>query len=147
MDVKEYLKKVRELDNAIQFKDAQREEIINEMAAVRAVSYDKDRVQSSPSGDQMVNLMIRLEELAGDINKMRTEYFTQKNDIINQIILLHDPRYADLLYKHYVEYKSLEKIAADMNYSYDHIRRLHRAAKKSFAETYPDFVDMPHNAT
>lgn len=131
---------MEELDKAIRFKDAQREEIINEMAAVRAVSYDKDRVRSSMDGDQMTNLMIRLDELAGDINKMRAKYFTKKNEIINQIILLREPRYADLLYKRYVEYKSFEMIAVETNYSYDRTVHMHKESLEMFEREYHNSI-------
>ena len=136
MTVREYLSQIRRLDDAIAYKEEQRKEILEEMASIRAVEYDKDKVQASASGDQMINLMIRLEEIAGEADEMRKRFFEEKNTIINQITALEKHTTRDLLYKRYVEYKSFEVISVEMGYAYEYARALHGEALKDFAEMY-----------
>ena len=138
MTVKEYLSQIRKLDDVIAYKEAQRKELLEEMASIQAIAYDKDRVQVSASGDQMINLMIRLDEIAGEANEMKKKCFEKKNEIINQIIMLDNHNTRELLYKRYVEYKAFEVIAIEMGYSYEYARELHGVALREFAEVIPE---------
>ncbi|MPM60729.1 hypothetical protein SDC9_107581 [bioreactor metagenome] len=59
--------------------------------------------------------------------------FTQiKHKIINEIQSLGDDTYISILFKKYVEYKTLEQIAIELNYSYDRTKHLHGFALKRF---------------
>ena len=44
----------------------------------------------------------------------------------------------DILYKRYVQYKSLEEIAVEMSYSYTRLRHLHGRALQGFKKKYID---------
>jgi hypothetical protein len=43
-----------------------------------------------------------------------------------------------LLVRRYANFESLVEIAYRMNYSYDHVRRLHGLALREFEDLYPD---------
>ena len=57
--------------------------------------------------------------------------------IIGQIHNLHDDRYISVLFKRYVEIKSYELIAVEMNYSFDYVKELHRDALEDFRLKHP----------
>lgn len=96
------------------------------------VNYGRERVQSSPKGDKIANEVIRMVELEEQINAERAQYFETKERIVNQIHMLSDARYVDVLVKRYVEMKDWDLISDEMNYAPAQVFRLHREALKAF---------------
>ena len=127
---KEYLRQLRRLELCIE----QRQEELNrlrELIGCNAIDYG-ERVQTSPSADSIPNEVIRRAELEADISRKIERFLQLKHKIINEIQLFDNAVYVSILYKRYVEYKSLEEIAVEMNYSYIHIKRLHGYALLEF---------------
>ena len=56
--------------------------------------------------------------------------------IISQIDNMEDETYYDILFSRYIEKKTFEKIASDMNYSFRNTTRLHGKALKEFEKKY-----------
>ncbi len=135
MKVKEYLQQLKRLDTLINQKIKELDEL-RSMSTVGAVDYSKERVQTSPSEDApFVKLIVRIVDLEAEINAEIDNFVDEKHKIINQIQGLKNSDYITLLFKRYVEYKSLEKICVEMNFSYDYIKHLHSYALKDFEET------------
>lgn len=104
MTAKEYLKTLKKLDVKIRQKREQLEEINKTL----------------------------MSELHNEINKTILSYENTRNNIINQIHMLDNAKHIELLYMHYAKFFELQKIAKQMNYSYDRIKHLHNAALKEF---------------
>lgn len=131
---KEYLRQLRRLELYIE----QRQEELNrlrELIGCHAIDYG-DRVQTSPSADSIPNEVIRRAELEADISRKIERFLQLKHKIINEIQSLDNAVYVNILHKRYVEYKSLEEIAVEMNYSYIHIKRLHGYALLEFKKRF-----------
>ena len=131
---KEYLRQLRRLEVCIE----QRQEELNrlrELIGSHAIDYG-ERVQTSPSADSIPNEVIRRAELEADISRKIERFLQLKHKIINEIQSLDNAMYVSILYKRYVEYKSLEEIAVEMNYSYIHIKRLHGYALLEFKKRF-----------
>lgn len=130
MTPKEYLRQLRVFSIKIQQK---KDELESLKAAAENVSasIDSERVQTSPK-DRMPDDVSRIVDLEAEIHKDILEHLILKNKIINEIQGLSNPVYIEILYKRYVEYKSLEEIAAEMRYSYEHTRRMHGYALSKF---------------
>lgn len=127
---KEYLRQLRRLELCIE----QRQEELNrlrELIGCNAIDYG-ERVQTSPSADSIPNEVIRRAELEADISRKIERFLQLKHKIINEIQSLDNAVYVSILYKRYVEYKSLEEIAVEMNYSYRQVLRLHGMALQEF---------------
>lgn len=127
---KEYLRQLRRLEICIE----QRQEELNrlrELIGCNAIDYG-ERVQTSPSADSIPNEVIRRAELEADISRKIERFLQLKHKIINEIQSLDNAVYVSILYKRYVEYKSLDEIAEKMNYSYVHMKRLHGYALQKF---------------
>ena len=62
-------------------------------------------------------------------------------DSINQIQALQNPKHIDILYKHYVEFKRLEIVAVEMNFTYQYIVELHGTALKEFQLTHENLLN------
>lgn len=135
MKAKEYLQQLKRLDTLIDQKIKELDEL-RSMSTVGAVDYSTERVQSSHSQDApFVRIVYKMIELEEEINAEIDNFVDIKHLIINQIHTLKNLDYITLLFKRYVEYKSLEKICVEMNFSYDYIKHLHGYALKDFEET------------
>ena len=131
---KKYLQQLHRLELYIE----QRQEELNrlrELIGCNAIDYG-ERVQTSPSADDIPNEVIRRAELEADISRKIERFLQLKHKIINEIQLPDNAVYVNILYKRYVEYKSLEEIAVEMNYSYIHIKRLHGYALLEFKKRF-----------
>lgn len=67
---------------------------------------------------------------------MIESYTQEQNKIISQIQSLEDSRYIEILYKRYVEFKSFELIAVELNYEYSWVTRIHNQALEEFEQMF-----------
>ena len=132
MTSKDYLKQIEALDCKIRHKEVQLRELEARIMQAGGVNYGHERVQSSPKGDKIADEVIRMLELEEQINAERAQYFETKERIVNQIHMLSDARYVDVLVKRYVEMKDWDLISDEMNYAPAQVFRLHREALKAF---------------
>ena len=139
MKVKVYLREIRRLEGAIA-RNQQEKEILYAKLTGRAVSYEGERVQTSGAGDPMADVIAKVIELDHEISEQTVSYFVRLHEIKGQIESLGNVEYVTLLFKRYIEGKSLEAIAADMNYTYQHTRRLHGWALQAFEEKFADKI-------
>ena len=127
---KEYLRQIRLFDICIKQKEAElaamRSELENMSAAVTG-----ERVQTSAK-DKMSEKVSHIVDLEAMIIQDKEKFLRMKDRIINEIQSLDNSVYVDILYKRYVEYKQLEEIAVEMNYSYRQVLRLHGFALQEF---------------
>lgn len=132
MNAKQYLKSICLLDIKVSQKRRELERLRLDYG-LSGVDYSKDHVQGSSSSEaSFVRLAERAAELEQQIAETITELIDKRNEAIASIHKLESSQHIDLLYKRYVEYKSLEQIAREMGYSYIHIARLHGQALQEF---------------
>lgn len=135
MKAKKYLQQLKRLDELINQKIKEVTDLRERATSVSGIDYSKDKVQSSPSGDApFVKPICRIIDLEAEINAEIDKFVDEKHKIINQIQGLKNSDYIALLFKRYVEYKSLERICVEMNFSYDYIKHLHGYALKDFED-------------
>mgnify|MGYP001028919184 CR=1 FL=1 len=140
MKAKEYLQQLQKLDIIIHQKLQELDEL-KKLQSIRAIDYTMEKVQSSrQNGATFENVLIKIIDMENEINDEIDRFIDMKHNIINQIQSLESYIFIELLYKRYVEYKSLEMIGKEMEYSYQHIRRLHISSLKEFQK-------LLHNAT
>lgn len=135
MKAKEYLQQLQRLDTVINQKIKEIQDLRVQMQSGGGIDYSKERVQSSPSGDApFVKPICKIIDLEAEINAEIDKFVDEKHKIINQIQGLKNSDYISLLFKRYVEFKSLERICVEMNFSYDYIKHLHGYALKEFED-------------
>ena len=142
MKAKEYLQQLQRLDTMITQKIKELGDLRLMSQSVGGIDYSKERVQSSPSGDApFVKPVLRMIELEQEINAEIDRFVDEKHEIINQIQALQNPKHIDILYKHYVEFKRLEIVAVEMNFTYQYIVELHGTALKEFQLTHENLLN------
>lgn len=142
MKAKEYLQQLQRLDTVINQKIKELGDLRLKSRSVGSIDYSKERVQTSPSGDApFVKLIGRIIDLEQEINAEIDAFVDDKHKIINQIQGLKNSKYIEILYKHYVEFKRLEVVAAEMNFTYQYVVELHGYALKDFQTTYENLLN------
>ena len=136
VNTQRYLYQVKILDTKIKQKQEQYKQLYESAHSVGAVRYDKEPVQTSRTSDALEKSVIRYLELEEEIKNEIINFQKIKQKIINEIQRLDDNRFINLLYKRYVEYKSLILVAKEMNYSYIHIKELHKKSLKAFEKKH-----------
>lgn len=142
MKAKEYLQQLQRLDTVINQKIKEVQDLRLQTQGIGGLDYSKERVQSSPSGDApFVKPICRIIDLEAEINAEIDRFVDEKHKIINQIQALQNPKHIDILYKHYVEFKRLEIVAVEINFTYQYIVELHGTALKEFQLTHENLLN------
>lgn len=143
MTAKEYLLQLDTLRDEIESTNLALEKIFTEASGIKAITYDKDRVQVSPS-NHAENFMVRLAELGDEYARMQMSYKLERDKRIAMINGLPKKEHRKVLRKRYVDGKRFEEIAVECAYSYRHVRRLHKQALQMFDKMYADVLkDVP----
>lgn len=136
LTAKQYLSSLKMLNIKINHKIQEVEELRALSFSTGGLAADNERVQTSPSGDgRQIALVNRYVDLEAEINRLIDKYVDRKDKIINEIHQLEDTRYVELLFKHYVEFKSLTRIAEEIHYTYKWTCDLHGRALLSFSQS------------
>lgn len=138
LTARKYLTQLEELEINI----SQDLEMLEEMKAsacgLRGADYDREKVQTSHTADSLGNAVTQYVSLDGKIHEEIERFTSAKNRIISEIRGLHDRKYTQLLFKVYVQFKSIRQAADEMKMSYRYTIQVHNQALKSFGETYTD---------
>lgn len=133
---KEYLLQLQRLNTNINQKITELDDLRAMITCIKSPTFDSDKVQSSGSGDAaFVRQIEKIVLLQDEINKEIDRFADEKHKIINEIQQLSDSRYIEILFKRYVQFKRLEVVAVEMNYSYQYTIELHGYALKAFKKT------------
>lgn len=134
MSPKEYLSQLQELDNRITEDYAAYEALRKKALGISSFDYSKTPLSSrgSSPGASFEKAVSALMDASKKLNAEIDEFVNLKEKTITEIRHLENPTYVAILYKRYVEYKSLDAIAKETNYSYSYVRHLHGWALQEF---------------
>ena len=133
MTTKEYLLQVKCLDEKIQANKEALEALKAKLTDITS-KLDEDKVQSSNQAnfdETLADVIDTESRLTRDMCK----YINLKYKILNEINAMEDNTLSVILFKRYILNKSLNQIAKELNYSYDHLRHLHLKALREFRRT------------
>lgn len=130
MKAKDYLNQIRLMDIALGNYITELEQMKDRISLVTGIDYSKDRIQSSPeSGNKQIEELVDFENMILDKIKAETDL---RHKIIEQIQMLSNPTYVEILSRRYIECSSFEQIACRMGYAYNYVCTLHGEALKEF---------------
>lgn len=92
------------------------------------IDYSKDKIQTSSTGDQMLNFAARLDELETNLMNEKIKAVNVCTEILNTISAIENDTYQTVLHRRYILLQSWEDIAKDMNYSPQRLYEIHGEA-------------------
>lgn len=135
MITKDYLNQISRLNRMINNKLTEIAQLRELSCSISAVK-NEERVLSSSDQDKIGTTYAKIDEMERNLDKMIDEYIEKKNLIIGQIDSIENEEYYNILFSRYIEKKTFEVIATEMNFSYRNITRLHGRALKAFEDKY-----------
>mgnify|MGYP001860809231 CR=1 FL=1 len=127
MTTKQYLGQIERLDRMISNKTIEIQQVENQLYNIKSIMNDC-KVQTSGSKDRLGDSVSKLVDLQNELSNLIDSYVAKRQEIIKIIEKVRETNRYDLLFKKYVEQKSFEQIACEMNYSLVHIKRIHKLA-------------------
>lgn len=138
MTAKEHLQSIYAISQKINRLQARREDIRNDLYSLGGMDMSADRVQTSPKGDRMLELIATVDEIERDLVDEIKELTEDKQKIIREIERVPQENYKQLLYDRYVLCQRWEKIALDRNKGVRWIYRLHGKSLQAFEKVWND---------
>lgn len=132
MTAKECLSEVQRLQTIIEIKQKRIKEIRESVSTIQTIYFDLEKVQDGKCTDRIGEAVDKIVDLEKEVESDIIHLLYQQHEIINQIHKLDNWRYIKLLFKRYIEWKSLQTIADEMNFTYQYVLELHRKALKAF---------------
>lgn len=135
MTTKDYLNQISRLNRMINNKLVELAQLKELACSISAVS-NEERVMTTPNFDKIGTKQVKIDEIERNIDAMVDDYIIKRDKIISQIDSMEDENVYNVLFSKYIEKKTFEVIATEMNYSWRQTIRLHGIALKRFEEKY-----------
>ena len=100
---------LREMNELINRKQERIDELRSALTSI-GVSYSSDRVQTSLH-DKMADLMCKIVVMENELDAMIDDFSDMKSRAKRLIFTLNNEEWQDIVYTHYVEFKTFREIA------------------------------------
>lgn len=138
LSAKVYLGQLALIDEQINQDIERLDELKQSARSTGSFDYSRERVQTSPIGDKLCSDVSRYVDLDTQINAEIDRFVDAKEQIIREIRGLHHADYVKVLYKVYVQYKTIKDTACEIQRSYKYTLDVHKKALEAFEDSYPD---------
>lgn len=142
MTTKEYLLQVQKSRNAIRQYEDEIERLRNQAAGIKAITYDKDRVQTSPD-DYMLKMITKLIDMEKEYADTLQHHYELIQRITEQVNSLPDINHVEILRQRYlIPYRNgyqptpFKVIARRIHRSEDYCWHQHGEALRAFQKQY-----------
>lgn len=136
LTAKEYLEQLAVINDQINQNLELLDEMKTDASSVSGIDYSRERVQTSTSGDKLCKDVTRYVAFNDHINEEIYLFVNAKEQIIGEIRGLRDRNSINILFKVYVQFKSVKQASQEMKKSYNYAISLHNQALKTFEKTY-----------
>ena len=136
MTAKEHLQTAFIISRKLKRLNDRREDLRADLYSLGSPSFDQDRVQTSKSGDRMLELVARVDEVERDIVVEFNALTEAKQRIIKEIERVPNENYKQLLFDRYILCQRWEKMAVDRNTGVRWIYRMHKNALNAFEKVW-----------
>lgn len=133
MTAKEYLEYVRSLEVRLRMKEERIAQLQHDICSLQALDYAKDKITGGSPID-VSDKIARLDELIQDTNREWDELIEMREQAKVLIAKLESATQQEVLTKRYIQNKRWEQIAVELNITWRHTFRIHRAALKEFSQ-------------
>lgn len=93
-----------------------------------------ERVQASRENDKFGSIFAKIDEKERIMDKKSQELIEFTTKVDSEICSMENPQYMMLLHKRYILLEPLKQIAAEMDFAYRYIVKLHGLALQAFEQ-------------
>ena len=130
MTTKDYLNQISRLNRMINNKLIELAQLKELACSISSIT-NEERVMTTPNFDRIGAKQAKIDEMERKIDALVDDYI-----IVSQIDSMEDENVYNVLFSKYIEKKTFEVIATEMNYSWRQTIRLHGIALKKFEQKY-----------
>ena len=131
MDTKQYLQQIERLDKMIQNKLSEIYQL-KTMACSVTVSNDSERVQTSSDKDRLGSTVAKIVDLEKETDRLVDSFIDLKKETMLIIRMIKSERHREILFKKYLEQKSLYEIAEELGMTDRGCKKAHKRALEEF---------------
>lgn len=131
MDTKQYLQQIERLDKMIQNKLSEIYQL-KTMACSVTVSNDSERVQTSSDKDRLGSTVAKIVDLEKETDRLVDSFIDLKKETMLIIRMIKSERHREILFKKYLEQKSLYEIAEELGITDRGCKKAHKRALEEF---------------
>ena len=135
MTAKQYLGQLTRLNKMLSNKLSEIYQL-RSLASNIGVSFEEDKVQTSGSKDRVGDMVSRIVDLEKEAQAYCDFYTDLRRKVISQIDSMPKETYYTVLFAKYVEDKTFDVIAKEMDYSWRQVIRIHGEALAEFERRY-----------
>lgn len=139
MKAKEYLSELAALQVKIQQKQEQKQMFLD-MATSTTAPINPIKVQTSSTVDRMGDAVAKAANMDAVIEAEIDALWYRQHEIVKEIQALHNAKYIQLLFKVYVQGKSIRGASIEMQMSYLYVIELHKKALAEFEREHADLL-------
>lgn len=135
MTAKQYLSEMQTMKTKISQLQEQRQMYL-EMATSITATVNPVKVQMSGTPDRVGDNASKAADIGTKIDEEINALFRKQQEVIKQIQSLCNAEYMQILFKVYVQEKTIKQASAEMQRSYNYVLGIHKKALKIFEETH-----------
>jgi hypothetical protein len=139
MTAKEYLSGLQLFNIRIEQLHEEKQMYLD-MATSITTSINPVKVRSSHQTDRMGNAVSKAADMDALIDEEICNLWFRQHEIVKQIQQLRNAKYIQVLYKIYVQDKSIKIASVEMQMSYEYIKQLHQKALAEFENVHADIL-------
>lgn len=141
MTAKEYLDHIKRCYQTMQALYDRLVEVRTKIEGLKAITYDRERVQVSPS-NKTEELIAQLVDTEDKLSKEVREHFDEVVEATERIYSLDNERQIQVLEMRYIKGMRWQVIADELNIEYRSATRLHRKALRNFERKYQGVLEV-----
>ena len=142
MDTKQYLQQIERLDKMIQNKLSEIYQL-KTMACSVTVSNDSERVQTSSDKDRLGSTVAKIVDLEKETDRLVDSFIDLKKETMLIIRMIKSERHREIIFKKYLEQKSLYEIAEELGMTDRGCKKAHKRALEEFEKIKTQYIVSP----
>lgn len=139
MTAKEYLSELQLMKTRIEQLQEQKQMFL-EMATSITAPVNPVKVQATPKVDRMADAVAKMADIEKRIDEEVAAFYEHEYQIMQQIQALHKVKYVQMLFKVYVQNKSIYVASHEIDISYAYAIEIHKKALAEFEKVHADML-------
>lgn len=137
LSAKQYLGQLEIIDTKIRQMEEELAALKTDACGISGIGFGREKVQTCRANDPLGGAVTRYMALNDEISAGIDRFADIKHQVVKEIQSLNNVNHIKVLFKVYVQYKSLKAASDEMGMSYQYVRNIHKAALAAFENAHP----------